>query len=295
MTNNEKKIGLLAGNGLFPLCFARGARANGIKVVAIAIKGECDPALEELVDQIHWTGIGRLGKWIKIFKSEDITDAVMCGGVEKARMYPNVLHNLPDARALKLWFSNSSRQDHDLLGSLADEFGKEGITIRSSVLYCPQLLAPEGNLTASRPTEEQWADIQFGWPLIKKIAAMQIGQTMTVKDRAVIAVEGIDGTDAALRRSGKIAGRGMVAIKVAKKEHDPRFDIPCIGPETIDILKESSAAVLAIEAGATLLLDAEETIRKADKSKIALVALKEQGPEERTGRINSGVQDESRS
>ncbi len=267
------KIGLLAGNGLLPLCFAKGARDNGIEVVAIAIKDECDPSLESYVDRIHWTGLGRLGKWIKLLHKEGITEAVMCGGVTKKKMYPDILHNLPDVRTIRLWFSNGSRGDHELLGRVADEFEKEGIAIRNSVLYCPQLLTPAGVLTERTPNGKQRADIRFGWRLIKKIAAMQIGQTIAVKDGAVIAVEGMDGTDATLRRAGRIAGEGVVAIKVAKKDHDPRFDIPCVGPDTVEVLHEAGAAVLAVEAGCTLLLEREKTIDAANRANVAIIAL----------------------
>jgi len=271
--NKPDIIGLLAGSGLFPVCFARGARANGIKVIAVAIKGETNSSLEKHVDQIHWTGIGKLGKWIRLLKKAGVKEAVMCGGVNKTKMYPNVLQNLPDSRALRLWFSSKRRGDHDLLGRLAEEFEKEGITIRSSVLYCPELIAQEGVLTSIEPTESQWDDIRFAQPLIKKIAAMQIGQTIAVKDGAVIAVEGIDGTDATLRRAGRIAGGGVVAVKMAKKGHDPRFDIPCVGPDTVEVLAEAELGALAIEAGKTLLLDAENTVRKADKAGIPLVGI----------------------
>ncbi len=243
-------------------------------MAAVAIKGECASELEKHVDSIYWTGIGKLGKWIEIFQKEGVSNAVMCGGIQKTKMYPNILRHLPDTRTLKFWFSQYSRYDHDLLGALAEEFTKEGIEIRSSILYCPQLLAPQGTLTNTEPTERQWNDIFSGWSMIKQIAAMQIGQSITLKDGAVIAVEGVDGTDATLRRAGELAGDGVVAVKVAKHNHDPRFDIPCIGPDTINVLKSISAAALAVEAEATLLLEKEETVKLADKAGISIVSLK---------------------
>lgn len=269
-----QKVGLLAGSGLFPVTFARGAHDHGHEVVAIALKGETSPELEEYVDEIHWTGLARLGKWIKIFQNADITRAVMCGGVTKAKIYENPLRLMPDFRSAKFIYSRRGEwEDHVLLADLAEVFEEEGISIESSVLFCPELLAPEGVLTAREPSEGEWDDIRFAWPRIKKIAAMQIGQTIVVKDGAVVAVEGMDGTDATLRRAGDIAGEGTVAVKLAKEGHDPQFDIPCIGPNTIDVLKEAGMGALAIEAGNTLMLEREDTIGQADDAGIALVGV----------------------
>ena len=270
----DRTVGLLAGSGLFPICFARAARARGVRVVAVALKGEADPALAQHADEIHWTGLARLGQWIKLFKRAGVRHAVMCGAITKSTMYRNIAGLMPDLRSAKFWYSKlRSREDHTVLEALAEEFESEGIHIESSVLYCPDLLAPAGCLTRRQPTDREWADVCFGWPLIKQIAEMQIGQTIVVKDRAVIAVEGMDGTDAALRRGGGIGRGDVVAIKVAKDGHDPRFDIPCVGPDTVDVLRESGVSLLATEAGNTILLEREETVRKADAAKVAILAL----------------------
>ena len=270
----DRTVGMLAGSGLFPICFARGARRHGVRVVAIAIKGEAPPELAEHVDEIHWTGLARLGQWIKIFKQAGVKHAVMCGGVTKANMYHSPATLLPDWRSAKLWFGKlRSRQDHAVLEAIAVELESEGIRVESSVLYCPELLAPRGCVTDRRPTEHEWADIRFGWPMAKQIAAMQIGQTIVVKEGAVIAVEGMDGTDATLRRGGEIARGGAVAIKVAKEGHDERFDIPCIGPDTVDVLKEAGISVLAIEAGKAILLGCDEVARRAREAAATIIAL----------------------
>lgn len=272
----DRTVGLLAGGGLFPICFARAARAHGVRVVAVALKGEADPALEQHVDEIHWAGLAKLGQWIKVFKRAGVRHAVMCGAITKSNMYRNFAGMMPDMRTTKFWLSKlRSREDHTVLGALAEEFESDGIHIESSVLYCPELLAPAGCLTRRQPTEDQWADVRFGWPLIKQIAAMQIGQTIVVKDRAVIAVESMEGTDEALRRGGRIGRGAATAIKVAKDGHDPRFDIPCVGPDTVDVLKESGVSLLAVQAGNTILLEREETIRKADAAKVVLLSLRE--------------------
>jgi hypothetical protein len=272
--NGTGPVGLLAGSGLFPISFARSASNHGIRVVAIALKGETSPEIEKYVDEVHWTGLARLGKWLRIFKKAGVKRAVMCGGVTKARIYDNPLRLLPDIRSARFLYSRRGEwADHDLLRDLAEEFEKEGISIESSVLFCPELLAPEGTLTRREPSDREWSDIRYAWPLAKHIAALQIGQTLVVKDGAVVAVEGMDGTDATLRRAGEIAGEGTVAVKLAKEGHDPRFDIPCVGPKTVDVLSEAGASALAIEAGNTLVLEREQTVRKAGAADIAIVAL----------------------
>lgn len=279
------KVGLLAGSGIFPICFARGARRHGHEVVAIGLKGETSPALEEHVVEVHWTGLARLGEWISIFKEADVTRAVMCGGVTKAKIYENPMRLFPDFRSIRFLYSRRGEwEDHVLLAQLAEEFEKEGITIESSVMFCPELLAREGTLTRREPTEREWDDIRFAWPRIKRIAAMQIGQTIVVKDGAVVAVEGMDGTDATLRRAGEIAGSGTVAVKLAKEGHDPRFDIPCVGPATVDVLEDAEVGVLAIEADQTLVLEREEVVARADAAGLAMVAVSADDMPDEVGR-----------
>jgi DUF1009 family protein len=270
----QRTVGMLAGSGLLPICFARGARRHGIRVVAIAIKGEASSELAQHVDEIHWTGLMRLGEWIRIFKKAGVEHAVMCGGVDKANMYRGPASLLPDWRSAKLWYEKlRSRQDHTILDAVAGEFESEGIKVESSVLYCPELLAERGRLTEREPTEREWADIRFGWPMAKQIAAMQIGQTVVIKDGAVIAVEGMDGTNATLERGGKIARGGAVAVKVAKGGHDPRFDIPCVGPDTVEVLERAGISALAVEAGNTIILERELVTDLARKAKAVIVAL----------------------
>ena len=273
------KIGLIAGNGLFPICFARAARGRGIQVVAVAIKGEASPELKDSVDEIHWTGIGRLGKWIDIFHRAGVARAVMCGGVTKTKMFDRLVQLAlsSDLRSKKLWFQRlKSRQDHTVLEAVADELEREGIKLESSVLYCPELLTERGCLTRRRPTEKQWEDIRFAWPIAKQIAALQVGQTVVVKDGAVIAVEGIDGTDATLRRGGDLGRGDVVAVKVAKEGHDERFDVPCVGPETVGVLKEAGVAVLAIQAGSTIVLERDQVKTDADKARLCIIAAGEE-------------------
>ncbi|MFO7955574.1 MAG: UDP-2,3-diacylglucosamine diphosphatase LpxI [Candidatus Brocadiia bacterium] len=266
-------VGLLCGAGDLPLQAARALRERGCRVVAVALKGEADPAVEEIADEVHWTGLAKLGRWLRVFRRAEVDTMLMLGGVRKERMYENKLSLLPDWQSVKLWYRKlTSKEDHTILEAVADEFENAGIPVSSIVDICPELLVREGCLTRREPTEAQWRDIRFAWPIAKQIAALQIGQCVVVKEEAVIAVEGIDGTDATLRRGGRLAGGGAVAVKVAKQGHDERFDIPCIGPETVEVLEESGVAVLAMEAGRTILLNPDEVAAKADRARLCIVA-----------------------
>jgi len=277
-------VGLLCGAGDLPLRVAEALRRRGCRVVAIGIKGEADPALDGAADEVHWTGIAKLGRWIKLFSKARVDVLLMLGAIQKRKMFGDVAALLPDWRSLRLWYEQlKAREDHTILGAVADEFEKAGIPVRSVVDYCPELLAPPGPLTRREPTEAQWGDIRFAWPIVKQVAALQIGQCIVVKDGAVVAVEGIDGTDATLERGGRLTGGGAVAVKVAKEGHDERFDIPCIGPSTADTLARSGVAVLAVEAGRTIALDRDEMARRADQEGVCIVAtsgeqLGERGP-----------------
>jgi DUF1009 family protein len=271
-----KVVGLLAGSGLFPICFARAARSKGLRVVAVAIRDETSQDLAREVDQIHWAGLAKLGEWIETFQKAGVRHVVMCGGVDKSKMYRGIAAMLPDARTLRLWYKRlRSKEDHTVLESVADEFARDGITLVGATVLCPELLARRGCLTKRKPTADEWKDVRFAWPLAKQIAALQIGQTIVVKDQSVVAVEGMDGTDATLRRGGQIARGDVVAVKVPKEGHDIRFDVPCIGPHTVEVMKEAGVAVLAVQAGMTILLEPEEVKSRAQKARVSLVAVTE--------------------
>lgn len=270
----DDKIGLIAGNGSFPFYFARGARRRGVKVVAVALVGETRREIEQEVDETTWAGIAQLGKWIKTFKRAGVTRAAMCGGVTKGKMFDKLarLAALPDWRSIRLWYTKvATRADHTLLEAVAQELASEGIELVSSVLYCPEILAREACYTRQRPSKNEWEDIAFGWPLAKEVARLQIGQTIVVKDGTVIAVEGIEGTDETLRRGGRLGKGGVVAVKVAKARHDERFDVPTIGPRTVDVLREAGVRVLAVEAGKSLVLDEDELVKRADRAGVCII------------------------
>jgi DUF1009 family protein len=267
-------VGLLCGAGRLPVVIAQTLAARGVRLVAACFTGEVDPALDGVVDEIHRTGVAKLGLWVRIFRAAGAGAVMMAGGVRKEQMFDNKVLMIPDWRTVKMWYGQlTSREDHTILGAVADEFEKEGMPVRSVAECCPELVAREGCLTRRRPRSREWRDIRFAWPIAKQVAALQIGQSIVVRDRAVIAVEGIDGTDALIERGGRLAGAGAVVVKVARADHDERFDMPCVGPRTVERLAQASVRVMAIEAGRTVMLDERETGRAADAAGVCLVAV----------------------
>ena len=263
----SEKIGLIAGKGQFPLLFARGARARGLKVVAAAHRGDTDPALEALVDQLHWVYVGQLGKIIKLFKSQGVRQAVMAGGISRGRLFS---HFRPDFRALALIRRVGAGKDDAILKAVADELEGEGITIVPSTLFLEELLAPAGQLSRRAPTPEELADIHFGFKIAKEIGQLDIGQCVVVRRQVVAALEAIEGTDECIRRGGKLAGAGTVVVKVSKPGQDLRFDVPTVGVDTIQTMLETGAAALALEAEKTLIFDKDAALDLANQAGIAV-------------------------
>lgn len=262
------RIGLIAGAGPFPLLFAREMRKAGRGVVAVAHEGETDPALAESVDSLCRIQVGEIEKLFSFFKSSGVTEVAMAGGIRKERIF-----NLrPDARCLALLSTLKERGDDSLLRALADEMERDGIRVLSPTDLVPELLAPVGEMTRPLSAKEQ-EDVRFGWHVAKEIGRLEIGQCVVVRDRVVLAVEAIEGSDAAIRRGGKLAGKNGVVVKVCKPGQDLRFDLPSVGLGTIGAMIEVSASVLAIEAGKTLLFDREETCAQARAADIALVGI----------------------
>ena len=262
-------IGLIAGNGRFPLLVAQAARAEGKRIVAVAHQGETQPALASGVDVIHWIRLGELGKMIRIFRNEAVTQVIMAGGVDKKKLFSRAR---PDLKGLKLLARMTQRKDDLILRMVADELEKEGLQVLPSTTLLPSLLAPAGILTRRRPTEEEEKDIAFGWPLAKELGKLDIGQCLVVRKGAVVAVEAIEGTDAAIIRGGQLAREKAVVIKVSKPMQDLRFDLPAVGEQTIQTMQEVKASVLAIEAHKTLIFDREATLALADRYRIAVVS-----------------------
>jgi len=272
-----KKIGLIAGNGRFPVLFAQSAKQRGFEVVAVALRGETLPEIADHADKVYWAGIAQLGKWIKLLKREQVTRAVMAGGITKAKMYSRfrILRFRPDLRTIRFWYRKlRDKRDYSLLEGAAEEFASDGIEICNSVEFMTEHLAQEGCCTRRKPNDSEMADVQFGWELAKGMAHLQVGQTVVVKEQAVLAVEAIEGTDAAIRRAGALSKGGAVVVKVSKPDQDLRFDVPTIGLKTIEVLQEAGAKVLAVEADKTLMLDKTDIIEAADRAGICILAVK---------------------
>lgn len=268
-------LGLIAGRGLFPLEIAQAARARGSSVCAIAIRDNADPALEEFVDETVWCYLGELGKLIESFHSAGVTRAMMAGKVLKTDLYQDLASLHLDAVALRTLASLRDRKDDSILGAIADTLQQNGITLVPQTEWVPELMVGEGVLGSLPVTPKQFADIEFGFPIAKTIGGLDIGQTVLVKDRAVMAVEAIEGTDEAILRGGALAGGGVCMVKVAKPQQDLRFDVPAIGTETIRNLAIVHAGVLAAEAGKTLIFEREKVLAQADAAGIVVIGVSE--------------------
>ncbi|MBX9654631.1 UDP-2,3-diacylglucosamine diphosphatase LpxI [bacterium] len=271
-------VGLLAGGGRFPVLFAEAAREQGIRVVCVGIEGNADPALANSVDTFLWNGVTQLGSMIRKFKREGIDCVVMAGKIQKTVMFERfrLLRNIPDWRFIKFFFSapRQDNRDDTLMLGLIDEFARDGIRIASALEVCPELLASAGCLTGRKPRPQEIKDIAFGWHLAKEMGRLDVGQSVAVRERAALAIEAIEGTDKAIERAGILCpAGGFTVVKVAKPQQDMRFDVPTIGISTIETMKKAGGSCLAIEAGRTIILDAEQTIARADNHGIAIVSL----------------------
>lgn len=267
----DERLGLIAGNGRFPIIFAENAKKLGYRVSAVAHEGETDPELASHVDRIHWIKIGQLNKLIKAFKEDEVHQAVMLGGIKKTHVFTTVR---PDFRTLALAARLALWKDDDILRELAKELEQEGISICESTFGLEGILAEEGTLTTREPSQKEWEDIRYGWEVAHDIGRLDIGQCVVIKDRVVVAVEAVEGTDEAIKRGGQLAKDGAVVVKRCKPQQDLRFDLPAVGPRTIDVMKSVNASVLAIEAGRTIILDRDQTLEKARSAGITVVALK---------------------
>ena len=265
-----RRIGLIAGNGRFPIIFAENARRLGYAVSAVAHEGETEPELADHVERIHWIKIGQFNKLIHALKGDGVCEAVMLGGIKKTHVFTTVR---PDFRALALAARLIRYKDDQILREIAAELEREGITIRESTFGLQGVLVDEGSLTKREPTKKEWEDIRYGWEVAHHIGSLDIGQCVVVKDSVVVAVEAVEGTDGAIRRGGELAQEGVIVVKRCKPQQDLRFDLPAVGPKTIEVMVSVKASALALEAGRSVLLDREETIRKAERAGIAIVGL----------------------
>lgn len=266
----KEALGLIAGGGVFPLMVADAARDKGLRVVAVAHEGETDPLLAEKVDEIAWIKLGQLGHLLKVLKKAGVTKTVMAGTINKKKMFENVR---PDLRGLTLMSKLAIFHDDDILRAVAGELQREGIHIVSSAEHLPELLAPRGNLTRRKPNQEEREDVEFGWKIAKELGRLDIGQCVVVRRKTVLAMEAIEGTNETILRGGTLAKEKAVVVKVSKPNQDMRFDVPAVGPDTIEVMAQVKASVLAIEAGKTLIFDKLGMISYADRSRIVIVSL----------------------
>ena len=266
------RIGIIAGGGQFPLLFARAAKAHGREVVVVGHTGETWPELEKEADCFQWVKLGQLGKLIKFFKKNDVCETAFLGTITKTRIFKDVL---PDLKGLTLWNKIDVKQDDGILRAIAQTLEDEGIKVVESTLYLQDLLFPKGLLTKKKPNAKQIADINFGWKIAREVGRLDIGQCVVVRDCSILAVEAIEGTDAAIKRGGKLGHKKTVVVKLKKPGQDFRFDLPAIGPTTIKSMIEVQASVLAVEAGQSLLFDSQEVIKLANKENIVIVGVQE--------------------
>ncbi|MDD2706512.1 MAG: UDP-2,3-diacylglucosamine diphosphatase LpxI [Verrucomicrobiae bacterium] len=277
MADSIRMLGMIAGNRRFPLVFAREARAAGIqRLVAVAFEGETDPALGGLVDEMVWLKVGQLQKLIDTFKKWGVREVVMVGQLAPKNLFANLRL---DFRMMGLLARLKRRNAETIFGAVGEELARDGLVLAPHAQFLSRIVPGAGVLTQRKPSTEEREDMVFGFNIGKAVAALDIGQTVVVKRGTVLAVEAFEGTDAALLRGGQLGQGDAVAVKLTKEGQDMRFDIPCIGCETIETLKKAGIKALAIEAGRTLLLEKDELLRAADEAGMAVEALDGRGLE----------------
>jgi UDP-2,3-diacylglucosamine hydrolase len=275
-----QRIGLIAGNGKFPLLVLDAARAQGFEVVVVAIKEEASPEIENRgAASIHWLSLGELSKLIETFQSQGVSRAIMAGQVKHKQIFSAIR---PDWRLAKLLLSLTMRNTDSLLGAVAKVLAEEGITLESSTALLEPLLVKSGVLTRRAPTEAERKDVDYGRVVARQLAHHDIGQTVVIAEFACVAVEAMEGTDATIERAGQIMrslhgdastlSRALTVVKIAKPDQDTRFDVPVIGLKTIEVMQAAGATCLALEAGKCLLLDGEKIFDAANAADIAIVA-----------------------
>ena len=268
-----KTIGIIAGNGRFPVLAAKEARRESYRVVVCGIEKEADPALEKMADVYQWIKVGELKRLVKFFRSEGVHEAIMAGKIEKVRLFQGNVR--PDLEMVKVLMKTKDFKDDSLLSGIAEYLHGQGIDLMDSTSLMKHAMPGPGILGKRAVSKEAADDLEFGFRMAKSIAALDIGQTIVVKKRAVLAVEAIEGTDRAIQRGGELGAGKVVVVKVAKPNQDMRFDVPAVGLRTLKSLMDIKAEAFGFEAEKTLFIDQDEFIRGADDKAIAVVGLKE--------------------
>ncbi|MFH1369909.1 MAG: UDP-2,3-diacylglucosamine diphosphatase LpxI [Planctomycetota bacterium] len=275
--SQSEVVGLIAGEGRLPFVIAAGVRGAGLRVVCVGLADSVEAALAGEVDEFYTVPVARPGRWIGKLKKHGVSRAIMAGGIAKRRIFTpwRILRYLPDWRAVRIWYwrlRKKNKQNETVLSALADELASGGIILEDSTKYCKEQLATEGPMTGGRPGGAIANDIEFGWPIAKKMAEMDIGQAIAVKEREVIAVEAIEGTAEMIERAGRLCkAGGWTLLKTAKAGQDMRFDVPCVGPDTIKALAKNGGKCLVVEAGKTIIIDKSDTIKLAIEMGITVV------------------------
>jgi DUF1009 family protein len=281
LSTERRRVGILAGWGRYPLVIAEALRRQGCETYCQGVIGHADPALAQVCDHFRWLGLARFGSAIRYFQRQGVSEATMVGKIFKVRLFQRFawIRHLPDLRTIRMfmphfWTRQKDCRDDTLLTAIVDEFASAGIRLGPATDYAPELLLPPGQITKRAPNSWQFKDIRFGWRTAKELGRLDIGQSVAVKNQAVLAVEAVEGTDQCIRRAGSLCpAGGFTVVKVAKPQQDMRFDVPTIGLDTLQTMLQSGAAVLAVEAGKTILLDRAEAIAFADRHKLVIVSL----------------------
>ncbi len=273
---SARPVGLIAGQGQLPLLVAQGIRATGRPVACVGLAGQYDPSLPQACDRFAQAGVVRLGRWLGLLNRWGVREAVMIGRVRKARMYQplRLIRQLPDWRAIRLWYGvlRHDKRNAALLTGVADVLAQGGVDLIDSTQYLHEYLAETGVMTRGAPSAQQLADIDFGWPLVTQLNALDIGQAIAVKEREVVAVEAIEGTDAMIQRAGQLCRvGGWTLLKAAKHDQDMRFDVPTVGPHTIENLHQHRAKCLVVQAQKVILADKPKLLELANRYGIAVV------------------------
>jgi len=275
--NDSDVLGLIAGGGRLPFLVACGAKQSGLKVICVGLAETTEHKLADEVDVFYRVGIARPGSWIRKLRKHGVNRTVMVGRVAKWQLFTpwRILRYLPDWRAFRIYYwrlRGKNKLTDSLLCAIADELAASGIVLENSTMYCKEHLATSGVMTKTQPRPSLEGDIEFGWQIVKKLGELDIGQAIAVKEKEVIAIEAIEGTAEMIERAGQFCKRGgWTLIKTSKPNQDMRFDVPCVGPDTIRSLSENGGKCLVVEAGKTIIIDKPETIKLADQLGITIL------------------------
>ncbi len=262
------KYGLIAGNGQFPFLVIEGARKMGVRIAVVAINEETDPRINDTVENTIWVGIGQLGKMISFLKNNGVTKAMMAGQVKHTQLFSGAM---PDMRMVKMLWNLPRRNTVALIGGIADELAKEGIELIHSTFFIMDQLAPVGVITKRKPTDIELANIEYGLHIATELGRLDLGQTVVVRGKACVAIEAMEGTDAAIIRAGQLAKGKLTVVKVAKAEQDMRFDVPVVGVPTVEAMIVAGATCLSITAGKTLIFDRDAMLMLANANRISII------------------------